>query len=184
MDEDIDLKLLVLGNAGVGKTNVLRMFTNGTSSTNYLATIGVDCLRRRLPIDKLVYRVTCWDTAGQERFQSITRAYYRGAHLIVFVYDVSNRESYQALERWMADVELDTPTCLLGNKTDLPSTVNEQEVQRDYAQLPHYRCSCRVPGTVTYALTCLLEEYVDQHGPPPPPPAPKGLKPNECCLLL
>ena len=182
MDFDVELKVLIVGNTGVGKTNLLHRFSGGTFSPHYIATIGVDCIVRYLTLHHQVYKINCWDTAGQERFRAMTRAIYRGAHLGIFVYDVSSSQSYLDLASWFEDVGPNIPRYIVGNKTDLTPSIGDQDVERDYPNVPHFQCSCLVPGSVEYTLSCLLEHFVAHHDLPLPPTPPERIK-RECCIL-
>ncbi|XP_015250623.1 ras-related protein Rab-15-like isoform X2 [Cyprinodon tularosa] len=108
---DVLFRLLLLGDSGVGKTCMLRRFTE-----------GVDFKMKTIEIDGLRVRVQIWDTAGQERYQTITKQYYRRAQGIIFVYDITDRASFQHIAKWAGDVDENAPddvqTILVGNKAD------------------------------------------------------------------
>ncbi|VDO29511.1 unnamed protein product [Brugia timori] len=133
-------KVIILGNAGVGKTCLSFRFCNGRFPAQTEATIGVDFRERCVAIDGELIRVQLWDTAGQERYrQSIVSHYYRNVNAIVFVYDVSNPSSFHSLNDWISECRRhsvsstnDTPHILIGNKCDL--TV-ENRVKTDVAQM-------------------------------------------------
>ena len=121
------LKLIILGDSGVGKTSLMNQYVNRKFSKQYKATIGADFLTKEVKIDdENLVTMQIWDTAGQERFQSLGVAFYRGADCCVLVYDVNNERSFQNLENWReeflaqaspADAE-NFPFIVLGNKTD------------------------------------------------------------------
>ncbi|EJW82252.1 hypothetical protein WUBG_06837 [Wuchereria bancrofti] len=133
-------KVIILGNAGVGKTCLSFRFCNGRFPAQTEATIGVDFRERSVAIDGELIRVQLWDTAGQERYrQSIVSHYYRNVNAVVFVYDVSNPSSFHSLNDWISECHRhsvsstnDTPHILIGNKCDL--TV-ENRVKTDVAQM-------------------------------------------------
>ena len=87
-------KIVIVGSQGVGKSGVFLRFCENSFYQNYTATIGVDFRFKTLDVDDRQCKLQIWDTAGQERFRSITSAYYRGAHAIIIVYDLSNSESF------------------------------------------------------------------------------------------
>jgi len=121
------LKVVILGDASVGKTSLMYRYVNQKFDTAYKATIGADFLTKELMIDNSLVTLQIWDTAGQERFQSLGPAFYRGADACILVYDVTNPTSFESLEKWKADflVQSHTPDpdelpfIVLGNKTDL-----------------------------------------------------------------
>lgn len=119
---DVLFRLLLLGDSGVGKTCMLRRFTEGEFDPSHISTIGVDFKMKTIEIDGLRVRVQIWDTAGQERYQTITKQYYRRAQGIIFVYDITNLPSFQHIAKWAGDVDEHAPddvqTILVGNKAD------------------------------------------------------------------
>ncbi|KAJ9111155.1 Ypt/Rab-type GTPase Rab7 [Naganishia adeliensis] len=94
------LKVIILGDSGVGKTSLMNQYVNKRFSNQYKATIGADFLTRELVVDDRVVTMQLWDTAGQERFQSLGVAFYRGADCCVLVYDVNSSKSFEALDGW------------------------------------------------------------------------------------
>ncbi|XP_017265064.1 ras-related protein Rab-15 isoform X2 [Kryptolebias marmoratus] len=122
---DVLFRLLLLGDSGVGKTCMLRRFTE-----------GVDFKMKTIEIDGTKVRVQIWDTAGQERYQTITKQYYRRAQGIVFVYDITSEPSFQHIVKWASDVDEfapdDVQTILVGNKAD-------EETRRQVTKAQGYR---------------------------------------------
>jgi Ras-related protein Rab-1A len=90
---DFLVKLVIVGDSGVGKSSLLLRFSDDQFVENYMATIGVDFRFKTLSIDGRRVKFQIWDTAGQERFRTITSAYYKGCHGIVLVYDITNKAS-------------------------------------------------------------------------------------------
>ncbi|XP_044231107.1 ras-related protein Rab-15-like [Thunnus albacares] len=119
---DFLFRLLMLGDSGVGKTCMLRRFTESEFDPTHISTIGVDFKMKTLEIDGIKVRVQIWDTAGQERYQTITKQYYRRAQGIIFVYDITNEPSFQHIAKWASDVDECAPDkvqrILVGNKSD------------------------------------------------------------------
>ncbi|XP_029973156.1 ras-related protein Rab-15-like [Salarias fasciatus] len=119
---DILFRLLLLGDSGVGKTCMLRRFTDSEFDPSHISTIGVDFKMKTVEIDGVKVRVQIWDTAGQERYQTITKQYYRRAQGIIFVYDITSEPSFQHIAKWASDVDEYAPdkvqTILVGNKSD------------------------------------------------------------------
>ncbi|CEP03061.1 Ras family [Plasmodiophora brassicae] len=121
------IKVIILGDSGVGKTSLMNQYVNGKFSAQYKATIGADFLQKEVEVDGKVVTMQIWDTAGQERFQSLGVAFYRGADACVLVYDITNAKSFDSLDSWMKEFLVqasprneDTfPFVVLGNKADL-----------------------------------------------------------------
>ncbi|XP_032356918.1 ras-related protein Rab-15 isoform X2 [Etheostoma spectabile] len=112
----------MLGDSGVGKTCVLRRFTESEFDPSHISTIGVDFKMKTLELDGIRVRVQIWDTAGQERYHTITKQYYRRAQGIIFVYDITSELSFQHLVKWASDVDEyaqdKVQRILVGNKCD------------------------------------------------------------------
>ncbi|CAJ0580662.1 unnamed protein product, partial [Mesorhabditis spiculigera] len=115
-------KVVLVGNAGVGKTCLVRKFTQGIFPPGQSATIGVDFMIKTVKINDDKIKLQIWDTAGQERFRSITQSYYRSAHAIVLVYDVACQPSFDCLPEWLSEIESYANRrvlkILVGNKLD------------------------------------------------------------------
>ncbi|KAJ8759134.1 hypothetical protein K2173_004141 [Erythroxylum novogranatense] len=130
---DYSFKILLIGDSGVGKSTLLLSFISN-SVHDLTPTIGVDFKVKMLNVEDKKLKLTIWDTAGQERFGILTSSYYRGAHGIILVYDVTRRESFLNLsDVWAREVELysTNPECikfLVGNKVDRDS---DREVSRE-----------------------------------------------------
>ena len=130
--ENYKIKIIVVGDSGVGKTNLINRFATDKFDTNSKATIGVEFVYKTLKIGKEVIKVEVWDTAGQERYRSITSSYYKGARGAIIVYDITNDDSFHNVESWMNEVvkkgKKDIQFLLLGNKSDL---VNDRLVSEE-----------------------------------------------------
>ncbi|CAF4111234.1 unnamed protein product [Rotaria sordida] len=117
------LKFLIIGCASTGKTCILHQFIDNKFKANVTHTIGAEFGSKIININKINVKLQIWDTAGQERFQSVTRSYYRGASGALLVYDITNRESYNAVANWLSDARrLASPNVIIilcGNKKDL-----------------------------------------------------------------
>lgn len=130
---DTIFKIVMVGDSGVGKTNLISRYLKNEFNTSSKATVGIEFGNKKLQIDNKNIKTQIWDTAGQERFRSITSAYYRGAHGAIIVYDITNTESFNDVERWLHDLRNngDEKICimLIGNKLDLKDkrTVTEEQ---------------------------------------------------------
>ncbi|GJJ14217.1 Ras- protein Rab-18 [Clathrus columnatus] len=124
MADVVNCKLLLIGNSSVGKSSLLLRFTDKQwlPEDEASATIGVDFRICKMEVKGKKVKLSLWDTAGQERFRTITASYYRGAEGVILVYDVSNRDSFDALPRWFTELETYVPTSvvkmIVGNKVD------------------------------------------------------------------
>ena len=119
---EIKLKLLIIGDSSVGKTSMLLNYTDNYFPESHLATIGVEYKVKQITTDKYNIALQIWDTAGQERFRSITKSFFRNTNGIIFVYDITNRKSFQNVKEWIKDSEAHDSVfekLLVGNKIDL-----------------------------------------------------------------
>jgi Ras-related protein Rab-11A len=121
--EDYKLKVVVVGDSGVGKTNLIKRFITNTFSENSKATVGVEFISKSYKINNQVFKIEMWDTAGQERYKSITAAYYKGAKGALIVYDTTQKTSFENIDKWMVEIKdkasKDMKLMIVGNKTDL-----------------------------------------------------------------
>ena len=132
-DYDYLFKVLLIGNSSVGKSSLLLRFVDNQWNDLFVPTIGVDFKIRTMEIDNKNVKLQIWDTAGQERFKNITASYYRGAHGIFVVYDISDTESFKNINNWLIEIEKNANKnvykILVGNKCDLDDkrTVSYQQ---------------------------------------------------------
>jgi small GTP-binding protein len=127
------VKMLIIGESAVGKSCLLLRFAEGKFTESFLTTIGIDFKVRHVEIDDAKIKLQIWDTAGQEKFRTITKAYYRGAHGILLVYDVTSIESFNQTRQWMQSIQenMSDPVAVIfvGNKCDMERTVLKEEAQ-------------------------------------------------------
>lgn len=130
---DFLFKIVLIGDMGVGKTCVVQRFKNGTFIERQGTTIGVDFTMKTMIIDGKRVKLQIWDTGGQERFRTITQSYYRSANGIILCYDITCRQSFESLHRWIEDVSKfaapNVAKVLIATKTDLEDerVVNNEE---------------------------------------------------------
>ncbi|XP_054884470.1 ras-related protein Rab-1B-like [Poeciliopsis prolifica] len=163
---DYLFKLLLIGDSGVGKSCLLLRFADDTYTESYISTIGVDFKIRTIDMDGKTVKLQIWDTAGQERFRTITSSYYRGAHGIIIVYDVTEQESFNNVKQWLD--EIDRYACenvsrlLVGNKSDLVSKkVVDAATAQDLAsslKIPFLETSARSADNVEKAFLTMAAE--------------------------
>jgi len=140
--EEFIFKVIVVGEAGVGKTSIIRRYVENQFSTDYKATVGVDFALKEIKNDGRSMRLQLWDIAGQERFSSMTHVYYKEAAAACIVFDLTDSKTFKRVDRWKNDVEekvklengQTVPMLLLGNKNDMSNKeVNNEEVE-NYAK--------------------------------------------------
>ncbi|KAG0337664.1 hypothetical protein BG004_007558 [Podila humilis] len=152
------LKVIILGESGVGKTSLMNQYVNKKFSNQYKATIGADFLTKEIPIDNRLVTMQIWDTAGQERFQSLGVAFYRGADCCVLVFDVNNAKSFETLESWRDEFLIQAspthpenfPFVVIGNKIDMDESKRMVSQKRAMAW-------CQSKGNIPYFETSAKE---------------------------
>jgi len=161
------LKILMIGPSGAGKSALLiRYCDDQFDSESSTATIGVDFKLKKLSVHGKAYRLNLLDTAGQERFRTLSNSYYRGAHGVILVYDISNRESFTAMERWFDEAETNAiPGAimyLVGSKMDkLTSRVVKYEEGEALAKA-HGSQFCEVSSKTRENVRKPFIEIVDE----------------------
>ncbi|MEX2702250.1 MAG: GTP-binding protein [Candidatus Baldrarchaeota archaeon] len=156
MTEGYLFKVIVVGDAGVGKTSLTIRFAHGYFIDSYLMTIGVDLYTKNvdLGIGKPI-KLQIWDTGGQERFKKLRPLYYKGAAGGLLVYDITNKNSFKHLKNWFNEVQKycgKIPLILVGNKVDLIKnrkvSVAEEKRLAESFKIPHYRTSAKTGENV------------------------------------
>lgn len=160
------LKLLLIGSSGVGKSALVRRYTDDVFvDEDAAATIGVDYKMKSLCVDTKWFKLSIWDTAGQERYRTLTSSYYRGAQGVVLVYDVTDQRSFDDLPQWLDELrvfEQSVPPIrlLVGNKVDLASDrVISKEEGEAFAKAHHclfVECSAKEDVGVNHAFDELV----------------------------
>ena len=128
-DVDYIFKILIIGDSSVGKSNILLRFSDNIFHETFLPTIGVDFKIKTVQLNNKTIKLQIWDTAGQERFKTITSAYYKGAHGIIIVYDITDKDTFNNVSSWIAEAKKhggsNIVRMLVGNNCDLD---NERKV--------------------------------------------------------
>ncbi|GBE82815.1 GTP-binding protein [Sparassis crispa] len=166
---DYLFKLLLIGDSGVGKSCLLLRFAEDAFTDSYLSTIGVDFKIRTIDLEGRTVKLQIWDTAGQERFRTIAAAYYRGAHGIVVVYDVTDQDSFENVKGWLTEIERyaseNVKKLLLGNKSDLVERkIVQYSVAKDFAdelKIPFLETSAKTSANVEEAFLTMSKEIKD-----------------------
>lgn len=171
------LKVIILGDSGVGKTSLMHRYVNDKYSQQYKATIGADFLTKEVAVDDKVATMQVWDTAGQERFQSLGVAFYRGADCCVLVYDVTNAKSFENIKTWRDEFLVHAnvsspetfPFVILGNKVDIEDnkkTVNAksaQELTKSLGNIPLFLTSAKDAINVDSAFEEIARNALQQN---------------------
>ncbi|KAG2600250.1 ras-related protein Rab7-like [Panicum virgatum] len=155
------LKVIVLGDSGVGKTSLMNQYVHKKFSQQYKATIGADFVTKEVLIEDRLVTLQIWDTAGQERFQSLGVAFYRGADCCVLVYDVNSNRSFDTLNTWHDEFLNQAspsdpktfPFILLGNKIDVDGGKSRVVSEKKAMEW------CASKGNIPYYETSAKEDY-------------------------
>ena len=163
-------KILVLGDPSVGKSCFLIRYTEDTFQDVYLSTIGMDCKYKDVILeeDKSI-RLQIWDTAGQDRFRSITKNLYKGAAGIMLIYDITNRNTFDNVKKWVNSIKEEVTSkvviILVGNKIDLEK---KRQVQTDEGEqiaeefdMPFFECSALTGENINSAFETLAKKLVE-----------------------
>ncbi|XP_054735064.1 ras-related protein Rab-26 isoform X2 [Anastrepha obliqua] len=133
-DDTVNHKTILLGDSGVGKTSFLVKYNTGEFRLgSFSATVGIALTNKVVVVDGTRVKLQIWDTAGQERFRSVTHAYYRDAHALLLLYDVTNKTTYDNIRAWLGEIreyaQDDVVIVLIGNKADCSNS--ERQVKRE-----------------------------------------------------
>eukprot|EP00996_Jenningsia_fusiforme_P002775 NODE_3594_length_948_cov_66.528365_g3303_i0.p1 GENE.NODE_3594_length_948_cov_66.528365_g3303_i0~~NODE_3594_length_948_cov_66.528365_g3303_i0.p1 ORF type:complete len:207 (+),score=63.81 NODE_3594_length_948_cov_66.528365_g3303_i0:34-654(+) len=170
------LKVIILGDSGVGKTSLMNQYVNKKFDNRYKATIGADFLTKELEVKGTLVTLQIWDTAGQERFQSLGSAFYRGADACILVFDLTSQESFQHLTSWHDEFIIQAGQnkdfVLIGNKNDLedkrvvaPKAATAwctKHSQDDENPIPYYETSAKDNMNVEQAFLAVAENALNK----------------------
>ncbi|XP_006146456.1 ras-related protein Rab-26 isoform X2 [Tupaia chinensis] len=160
-------RVMLVGDSGVGKTCLLVRFKDGAFlAGTFISTVGIDFRNKVLDVDGTKVKLQLWDTAGQERFRSVTHAYYRDAHALLLLYDVTSKASFDNIQAWLTEIresaQPDVVLMLLGNKVD---SAQEHAVRREDGEklakeygLPFMETSAKTGLNVDLAFTAIAKE--------------------------
>ena len=191
-DFDLNLKFILLGDSGVGKSSLLQQYCEHKFD-DLLSTIGIDFRIKKVERDDKKIKLAIWDTAGQERFKSISLAYCRGSQGVIFVYDVSSRFSFQKVTDWLERLRRAVPghgsmvTVLVANKCDLVDqrVIDTREGQRlaDSLGMRYFETSAATALNIDAPFDHLIARCIDSHSDPHGGLSLTDDEPTSCCTL-
>lgn len=174
------LKVILLGDGGVGKSSLMTRYVNNVFDESTLHTIGVEFLNKDVNYENKSYTLQIWDTGGQERFRSLRTPFYRGSDICILVYDVTNQTTFDNLDHWHqeflmhAQVREEFPFLLLGNKVDLPERVVTESSARSWCtarNISYLESSAKIGLNVSDAFLLVVKQMIKQN--------PEGLGHND-----
>ena len=160
--EEYKLKVVVVGDSGVGKTNLIKRFASDTFNYDSKATVGVEFISKSYIINKKVFKIEIWDTAGQERYKAITSAYYKGAKGCLIVYDTTSQLTFNNIDKWMSEIREKALTnikvMIVGNKIDLK---DKRIIPIEEAMKKSQELQAPIMETSAYDATNVKEAFYD-----------------------
>lgn len=169
---DLLMKILIIGDSGVGKSCMLMRYCDNEYIDSYISTIGVDFKIKTVEYDDKTIKLQIWDTAGQERFRTITSAYYRNCHCIILVYDVGDRMSFNDLNLWMKECDKfaspDVLKIIIGNKNDISDekrqvSYEEGKLYAESKGMKFLETSAKTASNIDKAFVVVIDEIRKQH---------------------
>ena len=171
MNYDKKCQLLVVGNSAVGKSSILRRFTQDKFNPNYFATVGIDFFTKDVKLDDKVIHIKIWDTAGQERYKSLTQGFFRNAQGIIIVYDITNQTSFDDLKYWIQSIENNInlqnkiiPAIIIGNKIDILEREVDNISAENFAKeikYKYFEVSAKSGQGVDEAIKYLIKKVIE-----------------------
>jgi small GTP-binding protein len=169
-DKDYHFKVLVVGDLGTGKTSVVRKFIHNEFSEQYKCTIGVDFARKIIKKNDITIYLQLWDVAGQERFSSVSRIYYKDAHLIIIVFDVLRDITFESMHGWLRNARLNldnsVPIVVFANKCDIDTFYSTHKLEKFCIEnniLKYVKTSAKdgqgISEAMEYIVDLLLNKY-------------------------
>ena len=165
-------KILLLGDSSVGKTCFLMRYVDNTFQEIHMSTIGLDYKLKTVQLeDGKMVKIQIWDTAGQDRFRSITKNYYKGAHGIVLIYDVTNKKSFENVSNWINQIREEVSDkvtiVLVGNKIDEEEkrvvTTEQGKKMADDFKLMFFECSAKTGVNIDSTFNELVKKTLENY---------------------
>ena len=166
-DEEYSLifKIILIGDTSVGKTNILSRYINDTFSETSKSTVGVELATKVEHYNNKKIKIQIWDTAGQERYKSITTSYYKGAKGAFIVYDITKKESFKNVDKWIKDLkefgDEDVTILIVGNKCDLEDerevSIEEVKKKAELFDIGYCETSALKAKNIDYAFQTLIK---------------------------
>ena len=165
---DLILKLVLIGDSGVGKTNILSRYNNNEFSLATQPTVGVEFGNKVIKKENKSIKLQLWDTAGQERYKAITNAFYKGSKGAFVVYDITRKSSFLNIDNWIGELKTngsdDILIILVGNKTDLEDkrevSTDEGEKKAKQYGIAFCETSALQGKNIEYAFNILIDEII------------------------
>ena len=171
LDSDFDytIKILVVGDSTVGKTNFIRMFIENKFNQNYMTTSGIDLKTSSIEIKNKKIRVQLWDTAGQEKYKAITKNLFLKVQAALIVYDITNEETFNNLKTWVRSIKDECgkqiQMLIIGNKNDLnEERVVDKNIAMEYAKeekIDYLETSSKTGDNIQKAISLLCEKVLE-----------------------
>lgn len=169
---DVLYRLVLIGDSGVGKTAILVRYSDNLFNTSFITTIGIDFRIKTIDRNGKRVKLQIWDTAGQEQFHSVASSYYRNAHGIMLIYDVTRAQSFIHISKWVNNISANAPTTvkqiLIGNKCDMEA--NQRVIEKDRGNIlaqeldmPFVETSAKTNTNIDGAFEVLTDLIMDGH---------------------
>uniref|UniRef100_A0A8C5RTJ6 Ras-related protein Rab-7b n=1 Tax=Laticauda laticaudata TaxID=8630 RepID=A0A8C5RTJ6_LATLA len=169
----IDLKIIIIGALGVGKTSLLHQYIHKRFYEDYRTTLGASILSKVMEVDHTPLKLQIWDTGGQERFRSIVSTFYKGSDGCMLAFDVTDMDSFEALDVWRKDflqkvnsTEQGFPMVVLGNKIDLKDRQVSKEVASSWCKekdVAYFEVSAKNDINVVQAFETLTRQALSRY---------------------
>ena len=166
-EEELEYKAILLGNSGVGKTNLINTSNGEEFNSNQPSTVATSYVKKTLKINGQKFVVNLWDTCGQEKYSSLSKIFLRGSKIVILVYDITDKHSFEKLDDWIQmakETEINCIYGIIGNKCDLflEEQVSEEEA-RNFAKSKGYKfrlASAKSdPNSLNEFLEVLVQDY-------------------------
>ena len=169
------IKIIAIGDSAVGKTSILRRFSEDTFTNHHLITIGIDFITKDIKINNEIVSLKIWDTAGQERFRTITNAFYNQVEGVLLVFDITNRSSYENLHNWINDIHEyaneNVIIYLIGTKIDLSDSrkvaMEEGKKMAYQYNMKYFEVSAKTNTNITEPIEGFAKDIFENIEPVP-----------------